>query len=1073
MMIVPILGSLRVWVGAAVAVAWLAGLAPAPAWADGQDAPTVPTIDFDRDIRPILSNTCYHCHGPDPTTRKAGLRLDSKPDAFATLRSGSRAIVPGNPDESELLLRITAEPDDPGKMPPPEAPNQLTPDQIQILTAWIQQGAPWTEHWAFLPPQRPTPPSIKPIPGDHAEPIRNPIDAFIRDRLQREGLVPNPVADPVTLIRRVTLDLTGLPPTPDEIDAFVAETARDPAAYDKLVDRLLESPRHAEHQARLWLDAARYGDTHGLHLDNERSIWPYRDWVIEAYRKNLPFNQFVIEQLAGDLLPNATVSQNVASGFNRCNVTTSEGGAIDAEFDFRYAVDRAETVGTVFLGLTAGCAVCHDHKYDPLTQKEFYQLYAFFYNMADAAMDGNALLPPPSIKVPTPEQERALAEARDRWEKAEAAFNQALATLPYRDPVGPTQLAELTNGLPRYQVWIDDDLPDGAKPTANGTQPWTFITKDQGPVFLGQRAHTRTAQGLDQHYFTDAAFGLTIDEGDRLFAYVWIDPQNPPKAIMLQFHAQGNWNHRVHWGENLIPFGEINTPANRPMGPLPPPGKWVRLEVDAAQVGLTPGMVVDGWAFTQHDGTVYWDAAGIVSGLPQGPQVRESLALWSERERRRPSADLPNPVKQALAVEPEKRDDSQRATIRMHFLAKVHPLTQAALAAVQSERDQARSAFEAADAAIPATLISQERAERRQAYVMERGQYDRPTEPVQPGVPSWLPPLPPDAPPNRLGLALWLTRPDHPLTSRVTVNRFWQQCFGVGLVKTTEDFGVQGDRPSHPDLLDWLAVEFVESGWNVRHLLKLIVSSATYRQSSAIDPSRLELDPSNRWLSRAPRFRLDGEVIRDQALLVSGLLVERIGGKSVKPYQPSGLWEAVGFTSSNTAKFVQDHGEALYRRSLYTFWKRTSPPPMLQLFDAPTRESCVVRRPRTNTPLQALALMNDIQFVEAARVMAARLLNPAAAYSPTALSPASADESRLVWGFRLVVGREPTTNELAILQTQLSTHRHHYAAHVEQARRLVKIGEAPAAEHLDPVEHAAWTIICNLLLNLDEALTRP
>jgi hypothetical protein len=1006
-------------------------------------------IDFNRDIRPILSNTCFKCHGFDDTQRQADLRLDTLEGATAELPSGARAVVPGKSSESELVRRITSD-DEAVRMPPKSSGKTLSPEQIELLKRWVDEGAVFEPHWSFVPPKRWEPPAV-----ERRQWVVNPIDNFILARLVQEGLEPSPPADKVTLIRRATLDLTGLPPTPQEVDAFVNDSAPD--AYEKLVDRLMASPRFGEHQARYWLDEARYGDTHGLHLDNERSLWPYRDWVIGALNRNMPFDQFTIEQLAGDLLPQATLEQKVASGFNRCNVTTSEGGSIDEEVRVRYAVDRTEAMSTVWLGLTLGCAVCHNHKFDPVSQKEFYQLYAFFNSAADKAMDGNALLPPPVIKVPTREdlqKEQALTAQRDSLRRT---LQAELAKVEYKEPPGERLLSD----EPHEYVWIEDELPSGAKPSSDHGG-WQFVSQLDRPVYAGKRASFREGAGLTQHYFLEANPGLRIGQGDRLFAYVYIDPANPPKAIMLQFH-DGSWEHRAFWGEDVINFGTTGSPSRLPMGGLPVRGQWVRLEVEAAKVDLKPGAILNGWAFTQFDGAVIWDHAGIVTRTPQAGQYYQSLAAWELAARNSPESVLPTKeLREAVLLEAGKRSPEQAAALRNYFLENVYAGTRAVVEPLQAQINDVNKQLADLDAAIPRTMVMADMDKPRQTQVLIRGAYDKPGEAVEPGVPAVLPPLAPDAPRNRLGLARWLVDPRHPLTARVTVNRFWQQYFGTGIVKTAEDFGAQGEWPVHRELLDWLATEFISSGWNVKHLHKLIVMSNTYRQSSRVTPELLHRDPENRLLARGPRLRVDAEVVRDSALFISGLLVEQLGGKSVKPYQPEGLWESVGFVGSNTREFKQDHGAALYRRSMYTFWKRTCPPPTLLAFDAPSRETCTVRRARTNTPLQALALLNDVQFVEAARHMAERIMTEGG----------NTLQDRAAYAFRLATARLPEPDEIDVLLRTYEAQLGVYTADPKAALALLSVGESKRNEALDPSQQAAWTVVSNMILNLDETITK-
>ncbi|MBS0263275.1 MAG: PSD1 domain-containing protein, partial [Planctomycetes bacterium] len=1005
-------------------------------------------VDYNREIRPLLSNVCYKCHGPDEKERKAGLRLDSSEGLTARLESGAHAVIAGKSAESELFKRLVAT-DPAEKMPPTGSDKQLTPQQIELIKRWIDEGATTSAHWAFVPPRRPALPAVK-----NESQVRNAIDRFIISRLDQEGLAPAPEADRVTLIRRLTFDLTGLPPTPAEVDAFVGDQSGD--AYERLIERLLSSSRFGEHQARYWLDAARYGDSHGLHFDNERSMWLYREWVIQAFNRNLPFDQFTIEQLAGDLLPNATIEQKIASGFNRCNVTTSEGGSIDEEVLVRYNVDRVETTATVFMGLTLGCSVCHDHKYDPFTQKEFYQLYSFFNSLAENAMDGNANNPPPYMKVPAAEQLAAIADLDKQVAATRQKIAEELARVEYVEPAATEPTAV---GNPQEYVWIEDDLPPQAKP--QGDTPWQFVNKADKPVFSGERASTRTAAGLSQHYFTDASPALKVGEGDKFFAYVYLDPANPPQQIMLQWN-DGSWEHRATWGGDMIPWGAPNTPSRQAMGPLPEVGKWVRLEVECSKVGIAPGTNINGWAFTQFAGTVYWDKVGLITRTPQAGQSFESQIAWEAYEKAQSKSTLPGPVQEALKVETDKRNDAQKKVLRDHFLEFVCGRTKPVFDALHQQITAAEQKRKAIDDSIPGTMVSGEMAQKRDAFLLIRGQYDKKGEKVGPGVPAALSPFPKDAPLSRLGLAQWLVAPEHPLTARVNVNRFWQQMFGTGIVKTAEDFGAQGQWPSHPELLDWLSVEFRESGWNVKHLLKLIAMSATYRQSSRTTPELIQRDPANELLARGPRFRLDAEVIRDSALAASGLLVEKIGGRSVKPYQPEGLWEAISFVGSNTGTFKQDSGDSLYRRSLYTFWKRTSPPPSLLTFDAPSREACTVRRSRTNTPLQALVLLNDKQYVEAARKLAERGMSEGGA------SPAD----RAVHMFRLATGRRPSAPETSVLLKVYESELAEFQADSEAAGKLLAVGDAPRNAALDVPQLAAWTLVANLVLNLDESVTK-
>lgn len=1013
--------------------------------ADGPMPPAPAAVDFNRHIRPILSEHCFACHGPDEKTRKAKFRLDTKEGAFAALKEGGHALVPGKPAESVLVERITAGPI--SVMPPPKFNKPLKPEQIELFKRWIADGAKWSEHWAFSPPTKPELPAVSAATWP-----RNEIDRFILARLDARGLKPSPEADKTTLIRRVTLDLTGLPPTLAEVDAFLADTSAD--AYERLVDRLLASQRYGEHMTRFWLDAARFGDTHGMHLDNYREMWPYRDWLINAFNRNLPYDQFAIDQLAGDLLPNATLEQRIASGFNRCHITTGEGGSINEEVYVRNVIDRVETTGIVFLGLTVGCARCHDHKYDPVLQKDFYSLFAFFNSLDQSPLDGNAARYPPVIKVAGPAQLAALEKLEQRAAALRKTIAEEVAKIQYDENADPK---ETEAAKPAEFVWIDDVLPTGAQPGG----PWPFVGKPDHPVHSGEKSLRLEVTGLGQHFFQGAAPGLRVGAGDVLFAYVHIDAAKPPKEIMLQWHSD-TWRHRAYWGDNVIPWGTDNTAERMKMGPLPKAGEWVRLDVPIAKVGIKPGTVLTGWAFTQHDGIAHWDKAGIVTAVPQGEQKFETLTAWAAAQKALGLAGLPPPIQNALKHDPAKRSDVEKKLLREHFIEHVYVRTRATFAPLHKQLAEVEQERTKLDAETPATLVSSEGPEKP-AFILKRGEYDQHGEQVGRATPAFLPPMPADAPKNRLGFAQWLVSRQHPLTARVAVNRFWQQVYGTGLVKTAEDFGSQGEPPSHRELLDWLAVQLMDDGWDVKKTMRRMVTSATYRQSARVTKDRLAADPANRLLARGPRYRLDAEMLRDQALFVSGLLAEKVGGPSVKPPQPAGLWEAVGFVGSNTARFAADTGhDKVHRRSLYTFWKRTSPPPQMNAFDAPSREACMVRRERTNTPLQALVLLNETQYVEAARALAERTLKEGGAD----------DAARLVYLFRLATGRKPDATELAILGESLQQHMGTYKDNAEAAKKLIAVGETKPDPQLDAQQLAAWTLLANTVLNLDEVLNK-
>ncbi len=935
-------------------------------------------------------------------------------------------------------------------MPPVKTGKVLTPQQIELLRTWIDQGAPYAAHWAFVAPVKAPPPKVA-----DAGWVRNPIDQFILARLEREGLHPSPEADKTTLIRRVTLDLTGLPPTPAEVDAFLADASPD--AYEKVVDRLLASPRYGENMGRYWLDVARYGDTHGLHLDNYREIWPYRDWVINSFNRNKPYDRFVVEQLAGDLLPNATLDQQIATGYIRCHVTTSEGGSIEEEVYVRNNVECVDGFGTAFLGLTTGCCRCHDHKFDPIKQKEYYQFFAYFNNLDGPALDGNASLPPPVVKAPTAEQRAALEKLNQKIADVQKKIADEAAATPY-DEAAEAGANEAPPAAADY-VWIDDDLPPGAQPSPD----WNWVEGPKHPVLSGKKSHTQKATGQAQHFFTGAAPGLLCGEGDKLFAYVFLDPADPPKEIMLQWNT-GEWKHRAYWGDDRIDFGKDGTTERLHLGPLPKAGEWVRLEVDAAKVGITPKLVINGWAFTQFGGTVHWDKAGVLTRTPQGTgQFFDALSDWLRTEKALGAAGLPKKIQELVQLDVAKRTDAQKKQLRDYFVGHACSKTREKFAPLLRQIADVEKEIAELEKQVPSTLVFKERADIKPAYILKRGEYDKKLDKVGRDTPAFLPPLPPDAPKDRLGLAEWLIAPNHPLTARVEVNRLWQQVFGVGLVKTAEDFGTQGEAPSHPELLDWLAVQFREDGWDVKKTMKRLVMSATYRQSSHSTQEQLAKDPANRLLSHGPRFRLDAEELRDQALAASGLLVEKIGGPSVKPPQPAGLWEAVGYSGSNTVHFTADTGnEKVHRRSMYTFWKRTAPPPEMSILDAPSRESCVVRRERTDTPLQALMMLNDPQYFECARAMAERAMHEGGA----------TPEERVAYLFRLATARKPNAGETAELLANYKDQLAEYTRDAEAAKKLIAIGEAKPDAKLNASELAAYTMVANLILNLDEVITR-
>jgi hypothetical protein len=1018
-------------------------------------AQTPRPIQFNRDVRPILSDACFQCHGPDKTKRKAKLSLDTEEGA-------RHALAPGKPNESELIKRITST-DKSKRMPPPSAAVTLTPQQIDTLTRWIKEGAKWQPHWAFIPPERPVLPSVK----NKAWP-RNALDHFVLARLEQEGLQPAPETDAVTLIRRMSLDLTGLPPTPAEADAFVqawhAAGANRQALVEKLADRLLASPRYGERMAQRWLDGARYADTNGYQNDGERIMWRWRDWVIDAFNENMPFDRFTIEQIAGDLLPKPTLEQRIATGFNRNHRGNSEGGVIPEEFAVEYVVDRVDTTATVWLGLTAGCARCHDHKYDPISQKEFYQLFAYFNNVPErgkAIKYGNS---PPYIKSPTRAQAKKLLDLQTRLKKAQDAFADIQPNIEAREK----RLERLRDFLidtdgwtyTRYQVahFPLDDL--GAR---------TLRARNGKPRLVEGRIGKAVL--LDGESSLDAgdvgAFGFF----DKFSMGAWIKPANGSGGAILSRMVDAD---RADGYNLLLSGGKIHVQLVK---------RWLD---DAIRVETEEAIRPDEWRhvlFT-YDGSrlasgikVYLDGRPAklkvhLDDLNQNFNTKEPFRIGAGGGSRfhgaiddvRIYGDVIAPtdaaavanvdrIRDIVATPVAKRTPAQQRKLRLFLLEGNLGSDQA----IYEQLIRAEKELEKYDATIPTTMVMEEMSTPRDAFVLLRGEYDKKGAKVSRGVPAAFPPLPKDAPNNRLGFAQWLVAKENPLTARVAVNRHWQMLFGAGIVKTVEDFGAQGDWPSHPELLDWLAVEFRDTGWDNKKLLKTIVSSATYRQSSRVTLALLQKDPDNRLLARGPRFRLSAGMIRDQALFASGLLVERSGGPSVKPYQPTGLAKEL----TGTEDYVQDHGSGLYRRSLYTFWKRTIAPPTLMTFDAANRETCVVRETRTNTPLQALNLMNDVTFVEAARVLAERILKAE-----------KTTDARLSLAFRLAAARSPNQAELKILQTAFERHHAHFRDNRAAALKLIGVGEAPRDQKLDSAEHAAYAAVCNLILNLDEVITK-
>jgi hypothetical protein len=1045
------------------------------------------TVQFNRDIRPILSEHCYTCHGPDERKRLSKLRLDIEAIAKSDL-DGTFAIVPRQPAASELIRRVTSD-NTARRMPPAySGAAKLSDREIGLLTRWIVQGAAWQKHWSFIPPVRPELPEV----SDRSWP-KNPIDYFVMARLDGEGLRPSPGADRRTLLRRVSFDLTGLPPTPAELEAFLHDSS--PNAYEKVVDRLLASPHYGERMAMRWLDAARYADTNGYQTDAERSMWRWRDWVIDAFNRNLPYDRFTIEQIAGDLLPGATRDQVVATGFNRNHRGNGEGGIIPEEYAVEYVVDRVDTTSTVFLGLTLACARCHNHKFDPLTQAEFYRMFAYFNRVPErgnAFKYGNS---PPTIAAPRPEEElrlRALetkltaAEQRaaalePQVARAQRAWETSLSGTPELDwaPSRSTAVHLSLNGNLDGQITADPPRPE----------KYLYLMEN-GPVqkavsFTGQAqwkdSEAQYASGpvgqagdFDGKRYVDAGNVGNFGFYDSFTLSAWIDPSSGTGTIVSRaldepegkgfglFLKDGHLSASLtqRWLDDGVRLeSEAAIPLNR----------WshVALTYDGSRLASGVRLYLDGQPLKTKVHLDYMNQPFDVKqplriGAGLGPanrfrgrivQVRVYRSALTPEEAA--VLALPESVNRLAQLPVARRSEAQAAKLRGCFLDQYAP---DALRAAHKEVLDLREQRDRLIDSFPTVMVMQDSATPRDTHVLLRGAYDRPGEKVEPGVPAVLSPLPPALPNNRLGLARWMVDPSNPLTARVAVNRFWQNVFGVGLVKTVEDFGSQGEWPSHPELLDWLATEFTRTGWDMKAIQKTIVMSATYRQLSRVTPELLLKDPENHLLARGPRVRLPAEMVRDQALAISGLLVDKIGGPSVKPYQPAGLWKEL----SGGDDYKPDTGEGLHRRSLYTYWKRTAPPPMMMNFDAAGRETCVVRELRTNTPMQALNLMNDVTYLEAARKMAERMMREGRG------TPAS----RIAYGFELATARMPREREAEILLASFGFYRDAFQSDPAAAAKYLSQGEAPRDQSLDVRELAAYAAVASLILNLDAAITK-
>jgi hypothetical protein len=982
-------------------------------------------IRYGRDIQPILSDKCFFCHGTDPETREEDLRLDIREEALA-----GRAFIPGKPEKSRLIKLINATDED-DIMPPPESHKSLTEREKQLLYDWIKAGAEYEPHWAYSAPKREA---------------STTIDSLVAQALESGKLAFSPPADPTTLLRRLHFDVIGLPPTPAQTATFLQAHAAEPAAAIRaVVEELLASPHFGERMAVSWLDAVRYADSVGYHGDNDRSASPYRDYVINAFNEDKPFDQFTIEQIAGDLLPDATLSQKVAASYNRLNQLSEEGGIQDAEYLAKYQAERVRTTTSAWLGSTLACAECHDHKFDPFTAKDFYSFAAFFSDILEKGAwnhNGSYQEDPakwtaqgipfdkwgPLLHAPTPEQQSQLqtidaevAILRPQLETTGSGETKEL------DEWIAAQKSLLSSNEPYDAPLIDETLPDSA-----AINRPIQVDRSVAPVQSGTHSRKQEALSLIQHFATPKK-PVTVNEGDHLYLWVYLDAAKPTRALMLQVHVNGNWDHRAYWGEPIIEHGKsAGGTAYHRAGDLPKAGEWARLSVPAAAIGLAPGSAITQLNCTQFGGLIYWDNVGLHTTDPArrlGHLPPETIALLE--------ADAPDKAKLAA------------------FYQKTTPAWQKLSARMATLESQRAGILQFAS--VPATIS----AKPREIRLLNRGDWQDKTGPiVEPATPGFLTISnnSNDARPTRLDLAQWMVSRENPLTARVFANRLWARLFGIGLSKDTGDFGLQGEYPSHPELLDWLALEFMENEWSVKHLMRTILLSRTYQQSSTPTPVLAETDPQNRLLARQSQLRLPAELIRDNALAVSGLLQPAIGGPSAKPYQPAGYYRHLNFPPR---EYQADQGPQLYRRGLYTHWQRTFLHPMLKAFDAPAREECTPERTNSNTPLQALNLLNDPAFTEAARVMAAKLLT----------EPQGAD-NLVARAWSLCLSRPPTAEESQILSEFHAQELQRFTATPDEAMQLIAVGATPAPKEIPPAQLAAATSLCRAILNLHETITR-
>ena len=1034
------------------------------------------TVSFNRDIRPILSSKCFHCHGPSDKFRKAKLRLDLEESALSE-RDGIRAIVPGNLDESELWHRILS--DDPEEMmPPPESKKPMSKEEISLFKTWIAEGAKWEDHWSFSAIKQPALPEVS-----NPDWSRNPIDRFVLRNLDKRGLKPSPEADRRTLARRLFLDLTGLPPSPAEVKGFLDD--KSPDALERLVDRLLSSDGYAERMALVWMDAARYGDTSVFHDDGPRTMWPWRDWVLNAYKNNMPFDQFTIEQLAGDLLPESTVDQKIASGFNRNHATTDEGGVIAEEFRVEYVVDRVKTTANVWMGLTMECAQCHSHMYDPISQEEYYSFYAFYNNNADPGMQTRRGNQAPVVNVESSDQKKKKAELEKkngeiskkqdaRRKVAQKSFDewteeQFLNAGEKKTPVAPSGLVShlpldnfeknLTPDIARNTT--DCRLHGKAKPIGNAK--FNGGLKIEGNGFVELKGFKDPTWNKP---FSYGCWVKTSNGNQNGAVFAKMDEGNAYRGFDLWLQGGKPGAHIIHkWQDNAVKVvGKKKIAAK----------KWQHVFITYDGSGRAAGTRVflngekldhtveaDGLTATIATDKPLRLGRRFSTSITNGVEIDDvrfyDRELTSIEVQSLFGSDLITPL---LALAASDRTPEQTKTLFDHYLNSIDKPYQA----LAREKDKINGELASlGKSKITSMIMADNPANKmRKTYLLMRGQYSSPDKSKEftPGTPGFLPPMKEDLPKTRLGLAKWIVDPQHPLTARVAVNRHWQTIFGRGLTDTPSDFGSQGNWPTHPDLINWLAADFRKNGWNVKRAIKQMVTSATYRQSSVTRPEHLEKDPVNLYHARAPRFRMMGEFVRDNALAISGLLQRDFGGSGVKPYQPPGLWVEVSLSGGR--KFIRDKGEKLYRRSMYTYWKRSAPQPALMAFDTPTREVCVLQRQRTNTPMQALVTLNDDQFVEAARHFARRILSSGKKTFP----------DKLNFAFEWATGRPADQLRIDVLKEFYDEQSKVFKDDPKRADELLSVGESPRDEKLDPYDHAAWTLLASIILNLDETLNR-